>query len=140
MIEVKKGAIADFARDLLSVLDNFERAITSYENQENVNNELKNFIEGVKMVYMEMKGILKKYEIEEFVPVGESFNPYHSEAIAIEEVKKKVDADKVLEVFEKGYRMGEKIIRLAKVKVGQAKKEIREEIPIKDKKGKKQDN
>ena len=137
IVEVKKSAIANFVRDLLSVLDNFERAISSFEKQKDVSDELRNFIEGMKMVYYEMKNIFKKYDIEEYAPIGEDFDPRHSEAIAVEDVKEKEKADKILEVFEKGYRMGEKVIRLAKVKVGKHKIEDKKQESDKEKENKK---
>lgn len=98
--------------DLLSVLDNFERAISSVEHKD-VNN---NFLDGIKMIYKQFKDILEKHGVKEIVCEGEEFDPNYHHAVLQEEVENK-ESNIILEVYEKGYTLNGKVIRPSMVKV-----------------------
>lgn len=99
--------------EILPVLDNFERATNMNEN---VNIETKNFINGMNMVYQSLVSALKKYGVSEIECLGKKFDPTLEQAVMTAEEKDK-ESDIVLEVYQKGYMLKEKIIRPAMVKV-----------------------
>ena len=73
--------------------------------------------EGVKLIKKKFNDILKSMEVEEINPVGEAFNPEFAEAIMQVESADGEESDTVKQVFEKGYKCKDKIIRYAKVSV-----------------------
>jgi molecular chaperone GrpE len=100
----------DFAADLLPVLDNFERAI----GQDAVEGTDVKFLEGMEMIYNQLIDVLAKNGIDEIPALGEEFDPnlHHAvQQIASEEY----ESGKVASVLQKGYKLGEKIIRPAMV-------------------------
>jgi len=109
-----KYANEDILRELIGVTDNFERAIKLDDN--NLNDELSKFLEGFKLMYATLVGILNKYGIEEINRVGEIFDPKQEEALITDKVAGHKN-EEVLEVLLKGYKLHDKVIRPASVKV-----------------------
>ena len=104
---------AGLARDLLSVVDNLERALAAAEPQDD---QADNHIaEGVRLVHEELAGVLKNAGIESFSPVGEQFDPDQHEAM----LTRPGNAGEILEVFQKGYRLNGQVLRPARVVVGE---------------------
>ena len=103
-----KYANEDLILDILPVVDNFERAL-------NVESDSK-FTEGVKMIYANLIGILEKYGVKEIDALGKKFDPMYHNAVMTEEIKDK-ETDIVVEVFQKGYMLKDRVIRPAMVKV-----------------------
>lgn len=99
--------------ELLSVLDNFERALTI--NGE-VSVELSSYQEGIKMIYNSIKNILDKYEVKEIEAKEKEFDPNLHQAVMQVEDKEKT-SNIVVEVMQKGYTYKDKVIRPAMVKV-----------------------
>ena len=91
---------------MLPVIDNLERAIAAGEESP--------LLEGVKMTLNQLLESLKKFGLEEIPAQGEAFAPELHHAVMKEVTD---DPGKVIEVFQKGYRVKEKIIRYAMVKV-----------------------
>lgn len=114
-----QGIIAD----LLMVLDSFDKAIDDTKECDDANS-LK---EGVKSVQRQFKQILEREGLKEIDTKGK-FDPFLHEAIMREE-KKDVEDGKILEVYQKGYVLGNKALRPAKVKV--AKRAEPEQPPVK---------
>ncbi|RCW45402.1 MULTISPECIES: nucleotide exchange factor GrpE [unclassified Halanaerobium] len=103
-----KGKI-ELCENLLPVIDNFERALNSADQEGD-------FFNGVEMIYRQIITVLNKEGIEEISALGEEFNPEFHEAIM------KVEADDqeegtVVEVLQKGYIVEGRVIRPAMVKV-----------------------
>ena len=109
-----KYANEDILRELIGVTDNFERAIKLDDN--NLNDELSKFLEGFKLMYATLVGILNKYGVEEINRVGEIFDPKQEEALITDKVAGHKN-EEVLEVLLKGYKLHDKVIRPASVKV-----------------------
>lgn len=103
-------AVESFASDLLSTLDNFQRAIESEPNKDN------SFYEGVEMIYIELIKKLSKHGVEEIESLGKDFDPTFHHAILMEE-SDEYEEGKVTEVLQKGYILKDKVIRPAMVKV-----------------------
>ncbi len=98
----------------LSVIDDMERALAnrpaSAENEE--------WWAGIELIYRKLKSILEAEGVAEIPAEGEVFDPAVHEAITHEE-SDKVESGKVIAVVQKGYRLGDRIIRPALVRVAQ---------------------
>ncbi len=105
-------------RDLLAVLDNFERALSVKPSAET----LQTYVKGIEMTSGELKSVLNKNGIQEVPSEGQAFNPQLHEALSGEPTEAMAPGH-VLRVFQKGYKLHEKIIRPAQVVVSQAKNE-----------------
>ena len=111
-----KFANEDIAKDILPIVDNFERAIDLDDN--NLDDELSKFLSGFKMIYCHLVDVLKKYEIEAIDKVGVEFDPTIHQGVLTEKVEG-MEANKVAEVMQKGYILKGKVIRPAMVKVSE---------------------
>ena len=100
--------------DLLPIVDNFERFLSHSEDNE----EIKKYSVGIKMIYNNLKDILKQYGVEEINRVGQSFDPNLEQALLVENDPTKED-EIVLEVLLKGYKLKDRVIRPASVKINQ---------------------
>ena len=97
---------------MLPAIDNLERAIDAAENTED--EAAKALADGVKMTLNTLMESLKRFGFEEVPALGEEFDPEKHNAV-IREVGE--EPGKVLEVFQKGYKVKDRIIRYAMVKV-----------------------
>ena len=109
---------ARLARELLSVLDNLERALAAADPA-NVDASPSHIAEGVRLVYEELAGILANAGVEAYEPAGEPFDPELHEAMMTKPAPAE-EAGKVLEVLAKGYRLNGELLRPARVVVGAA--------------------
>ncbi len=104
-----------FIKELLTTVDNFERAITMDDNND-LSDEVSKFLSGFKMIYGNLKSLLDSYEIKEIDALGKEFNPTYMDAVLTEHDETK-PANVVVEVLTKGYMYKDKVIRPAMVKV-----------------------
>jgi len=109
-----KYANTGIITEILPIIDTFEKVI----NKDNVSDELKNYLVGFKMIYKNLCDILKKYGVEEINRVGQIFDPNQEQALLVENDPSKED-DIVLEVLLKGYKLKDRVIRPASVKINQ---------------------
>jgi len=114
-VDIINTANAGMMRDLLSVIDDFQRAQANNENAE----EIESVKEGFNLIYNKFKTILEGKGLKEMKADGEVFDSELHEAIANIPAPKKKDKGKVIEAVEKGYYLNDKVIRYAKVVVGQ---------------------
>jgi molecular chaperone GrpE len=112
ILETRRNAEGAFAKDLLDVLDHFETAL----GVDPAKTDAATLLQGVRITYDELKKVLQKRGIEGFDPTGQSFDPNRHEAIA-REVNAAMEPMTVVQSFQRGYMMGDKILRPAKVKV-----------------------
>jgi len=103
---------------ILGILDNFERALE--HTNEPVDSEA--VIEGIELIHKQMQDLLVAESIEEIYPMGECFDPNVHEAVCV--MPSDEDEEKVLEVIQKGYKRGNRLVRPAKVVVGKPKTDI----------------
>ncbi len=108
--EVRQLAVEDFIRELLPVLDNFERAL------QHANNGGDAFHQGVEMIAKQLSETLVRRGVETIDPVGEPFDPGFHEAVQGVE-NSEYPTGTVAFVMLKGYRVGERVIRPAMVGV-----------------------
>ena len=111
-----KYANQDLIMELIPLVDNFERAIKLDDND--LTDELSKFLEGFKMMYASLCEILKKFGVEEINRQGEIFDPKQEEALLTDCVEDQED-EVVLEVLLKGYKLKDRVIRPASVKINQ---------------------
>ena len=109
-----KYANQDIIKDLLNVVDNLERTLNSKSEAE----EIKKYQDGVRLIYENLMAILKSYGVTEINRVGEMFDPTQEQALLTECVEDKED-EIVLEVLLKGYKLKDRVIRPASVKINQ---------------------
>lgn len=105
--DIYANATAKCAEELLPVIDNFDRAVAAAGE---------NLDEGLKMIHSQFLEYLTKLGIAEMSAQGESFDP--TRHIAVMHIEDEAfEENQIVEVFQKGYTLGDKIIRPACVKV-----------------------
>ena len=94
---------------ILPVLDNFERALASAQSDDA-------FAQGVKMILKQFEDTLKNIGVEVIPAIGEKFNPnFHNAVMHIDDDN--YGENEVVEEFQKGYKIGDRIVRYSMVKV-----------------------
>ncbi len=114
-VELTKTASEELIVELLPVLDDFERALKSMETMA----ENKNTTDGVKLIYSKFVNILSRKGLEALKSVGNDFDTDFHEALTNIPAPDEDMKGKVVDEIEKGYLLGGKVIRFAKVVVGQ---------------------
>ena len=102
----------NFARETLSLLDNIDRAITSFQNDEGLKNskDLDKFIKGVEIVKKDLISIFKKNNIESIECLNKKFDPnFHQAMLEVEDDTKETGV--VIQEIQKGYMMGDRLLR-----------------------------
>lgn len=110
--EFAKYASQSVVERLLPVLDNFERALAAGRNAA----DLESFIKGVDMIYRQLSDVLAQEGLEAIAAVGEPFNPEFHQAVMQVESDEHEDGV-VVEEFQKGYKLKQRVIRPSMVKV-----------------------
>ena len=113
-IELFKTANQDVLYAMLPVLDDFDRGLIEITKSED-----KSLIEGVVLIYEKLKSTLVSKGLEQVeVRAGDAFNADYAEAIT--QIPAPYDdlKGKIVDVIEKGYKLGDKIIRFPKVVIG----------------------
>lgn len=100
---------------ILPIIDDFERAITANEKADNIDS----IKEGFNLIYNKLLQMMKRFDVEEIQAKGEEFNTDYHEAVTHFPAQNEEDKGKVIDVTEKGYKLKDKVIRYAKVVVGQ---------------------
>ena len=100
-------------KDILPVLDDFERAL---QNMEKNGNEAD--LQGVTLIFNKLKDTLKKKGLEEIEAMGVEFNTDEHEALTMIPAPEEDKKGKVLDVIQKGYKLNGKVIRFARVVIG----------------------
>lgn len=113
---------AKFISTLLPVMDNLNRAIDAAVT-ENATREA--ILDGVRGIAGSFQSALTSAGVEPIVAVGEEFNPELHEAVDTEETDPEMDG-KVIEEYSRGFRMGDRLLRPARVKVGRSREQARE--------------
>jgi len=114
----------NFARESLSLLDNIDRAIISFQNDESLKNnkDLNKVIDGIEIVKKDLISIFKKNDIEPIDCINKKFDPnFHQAMMEIEDNTK--DHGTVLQEIQKGYMMKDRLLRPSLVGVAKKREE-----------------
>ena len=115
-IELFKTASEDVMVSLLPVLDDFERALTHIEDDK----EAEELRKGVLLIYQKLLKTLEQKGLELIaVKKGDKFDAEDHEAVSQIPAPSKKLKGKIIDVIEKGYKLGDKVIRFPKVVIGQ---------------------
>jgi molecular chaperone GrpE len=111
--EAAKFSNSKLLLDLVEIIDNFERAIKSSEESQ----DFQSFHEGIELIEKQFIGMLEsKWGLKRFESEGEPFDPEKHEAIAVDQ-SGDYPEQSVVEDFQKGYMLHDRVLRNAKVKV-----------------------
>jgi molecular chaperone GrpE len=102
--------VIKLAKELLPAVDNLDRAVKAADGAEG------DLLSGIKLVHAEVLAALARVGIEPYSPEGEPFDPEHHEAVAQQPVDG-AEPGTVVEVYQSGYRLGETVLRPARVVV-----------------------
>jgi molecular chaperone GrpE len=108
----QKYRIQSFAYDILPAIDNLERAIAAAEGNDSA------MVKGFAMAYGQLMNALGKEGVEVIDPLNEAFDPNFHQGLSTEKAEDK-EANIVLQVFQKGYKLKDRILRPALVKVSE---------------------
>lgn len=114
-IELQLSASKEVILEILAVVDDLERAIQSFEDH-NLSKEAK---QGIELIYNKLMNILKQKGLEEIEVKEQEFDTDFMEAITNIPAPSEAMKGKVVDVIQKGYRLNGKMLRFAKVVVGQ---------------------
>ncbi len=112
-LDLMATASENVIKDILPVLDDFERAL---QNMEKNGNEAD--LQGVTLIFNKLKDTLKKKGLEEIEAMNAEFNTDEHEALTMIPASEEDKKGKVLDVIQKGYKLNGKVIRFARVVVG----------------------
>lgn len=113
--EIIKNAGENVLKGLLPIMDDFERGIKAAENSP----EGESVKEGVKLIYNKLQKFLNQNGVKEIDPADDVFDTEKHEAISVVPVPDEEKKGKILDTVEKGYTINDKVLRHAKVVVGQ---------------------
>ena len=111
--QTRKYRIQSFAKEVLPVIDNLERAL-----QSNVEEADEGFKKGIQMIYDQLITALKNEGVTEIECLNQPFDPNLEQAI-LQEKKEETESGIVIEVLQKGYLLKDRILRPAMVKVSE---------------------
>lgn len=115
--ETYNRALGEVVRRLLPVLDNLQRALDAERVVEvKESEEFRHFLHGVELINRQLGGVLEGLGVEAVPTVGERFDPHVHEAVATEETDAH-EPDTITQEMQRGYRLGDKLLRPAMVKV-----------------------
>lgn len=115
--DAHKYAVTKFARDIVTVGDNFQRAVDAVPaDAADKDPVLKSFLDGVTLTGRELLNVLERNGIKRIDPKGEPFNPHYHQAV-MEMPSPDVPSGTVTQVFQPGYMIDDRILRPAMVVV-----------------------
>ena len=115
--ETAKYAVTRFARDVLNVADNFQRALSAVPvGAADADPALLALVEGVNLTEREFQNVLERNGVKRIEALGQSFNPHLHQAV-MEQAKSDVPAGTIIQVFQPGYVIEDRTLRPAMVVV-----------------------
>lgn len=109
----RKFAVERFAKDLLPIVDNLERAL---ESADTADESLKAVLEGVELTYRSFADMLERHHLKTINPEGEPFDPQLHEAMSMVDAPG-AEPNSVIQVVQKGYTLNDRLLRAAMVVV-----------------------
>jgi molecular chaperone GrpE len=118
--KARKFALEKFAAEMLSTVDNLERALQNIDKDDESNTAI---IEGIELTYQGLLASLEKFAIQAIDPQDQPFNPELHQAMSMQEIEG-VAPNTVIAVMQKGYELNGRLIRPAMVMVSKAKPSV----------------
>jgi molecular chaperone GrpE len=114
--DARAYGIANFARDILAVADNMDRALKALDDElrEKADAAVKALLDGVELTERELHKVLEKHGVKKLEPAGEKFDPNFHQAM-YEVPDPSVPAGTVVQVVQAGYTIGDRVLRPALV-------------------------
>jgi molecular chaperone GrpE len=108
--------VTQFARDIVTVADNMERALAALDNElrEKADSGVKALLDGVELTERELLKVLEKHGVKRLDPQGQKFDPHRHQAM-FEVPDETVPAGTVVQVVQSGYTIGDRVLRPALV-------------------------
>ena len=113
-MELVQSGSAECVKNFLPLMDDLQRALEAIEKS----NDLEALREGVKLIAQKFRETLKKQNVKEIEAIGLELETDHHEAVARFDAGKEKKG-KIVDVVQPGYKMGDKVLRFAKVVVGE---------------------
>ena len=113
-MELVQSGSAECVKNFLPLMDDLQRALEAIEKS----NDLEALREGVKLIAQKFRETLKKQNVKEIEALGLELDTAHHEAVARFDAGKEKKG-KIVDVVQPGYKMGDKVLRFAKVVVGE---------------------
>ena len=111
------GMVGEVVGKLLPVLDNLRRALDAEASQQaGETEEFRHFLQGVELIYKQLSDVLESLGLQPVAAVGQPFDPHVHEAVSTEQTAD-YEPDTVMQELVRGYRLGDKLLRPAVVKV-----------------------
>lgn len=120
--EIVRYGHENLARELLGVIDNFERAMMAAPSGEGLDPQVKSFVDGVRMTHVQLLQTLSRFEVKPFDSKGMKFDPARHQAMSRVPAPD-VAPDTIVEEMQKGYTLYERLLRPAMVAVATAAEE-----------------
>jgi len=115
--ETYNRVVGELVRKLLPVVDNLDRALDAERSVEtSESKEFRHFLNGVELIAKQLDDVLESFGVEPIAAVGERFDPHVHEAV-VTEPSDEHEPDTVIEELARGYRIGDRLLRPAMVKV-----------------------
>jgi molecular chaperone GrpE len=115
--EAYNRIVAEVAGKLLPVVDNLSRALEAERSVEaSESKEFRHFLHGVELIGKQLNDVLESFAIQPIVAVGERFDPNIHEAV-VTEASDEYEPDTVISEMQRGYRIGDRLLRPSMVKV-----------------------
>jgi len=128
-LDISKYAISEFARDVIGIGDDMQRAIDHVPAEAAASDPaLKSFLEGVQLMEREMLATLERHGVAKLAPMGERFDPNRHQAV-MEEENPEVPAGTVVQVLQAGFVIGERTLRPAVVVVSKGGAKVPKAAP-----------
>ena len=118
-IDSVKRANKNLLLSLLTFMDSFEGALKAYEQNTDIQNS--EYYNGIKLIHKQFIDFMHDNGVSEIESLGEEFDPNVHEALTMMEIDD-IDKEKVIEVYAKGYKLNDELLRTAKVVVGKPAK------------------
>ena len=113
--------VSNFAKEIIAVVDNLQRAIKSIEDKKEDKNALSTFVEGIELTEKQLISSLEKFKINKINTINEPFDPNLHQAM-FEVEGEDSESGKISEVVQDGYTIGDRLLRPAMVGVFKSKK------------------
>jgi molecular chaperone GrpE len=117
LAEVQLQATAGVLRDILTVVDSFERALEAGPHKSDAPAEAKAVYEGVSLIYRQLSDVLSRRGVKPIEAVGQPFDPRRHEAVAQVPVTEGLEDGVVALEMQRGYLFGDRVLRPSKVAV-----------------------